>query len=335
MRSSLQPVHLCIAVICGCTVSMASARTLLVGADRELKLPSAAAAVAADGDTIVIDVGEYFDCAVWRANGLTIEGSGENVVVTDKSCEGKALFITRGSDITIRNLTFARARVPDGNGAGIRAEGINLRVEHSRFVNNESGILVNPSPTGRVAVVDSEFVANGRCAGMRCANALSVDEIALLHVESCMFSGTKAGHHIASRAVRSELIGNEIADGADGTSSYLVDIPSGGSLVMVNNVLEKGAKSSNPATAIMLSEETSARPTGEFSFSGNRFSNDTGAGTIFVRNWTRAEVKLEGNVLGGRTTAVSSDGYFMHRLRVWSAQFVALCKSLVKAVLRR
>ena len=62
-------------------------------------------------------------------------------MLSDKSCGGKAIFITLGSDITIRNLTFARARVPDRNGAGIRAEGRNLTVEHSRFIDNENGIL--------------------------------------------------------------------------------------------------------------------------------------------------------------------------------------------------
>jgi hypothetical protein len=335
MRLLVRRLHLCLAFVGASTISSASARTLVVGADRELKLPSAAASVATDGDTIVIDAGEYFDCAVWRANGLTIEGSEDNVVITDKACDGKALFIVSGNDIAIRNLTFARARVPDGNGAGIRAEGVNLRVEHSRFVNNESGILVNPAPSGTVTIVDSEFIGNGRCVGARCAHALAVDEIALLRVENCKFRDTKAGHHIASRALRSELIGDEIVDGAEGTSSYLVDIPSGGSLVMANSVLEKGPKSSNPATAIMLGDESTTRPLGEFGFSRNRFSNDTGASTVFIRNWTHADVKLEDNILGDRTIAVSSDGYFLHQLRVWAAQFVALGKRFVKAVLRR
>jgi hypothetical protein len=334
MRLPVRPAHLCLALIGVCMISPASARTLVVGADRELKLPSAAASVASDGDIIAIDAGEYFDCAVWRANGLTIEGSAEKVVITDKTCEGKALFIVRGNDITIRNLTFARARVPDGNGAGIRAEGINLRVEHSRFINNESGILVNPAPSSTVTIVDSDFIGNGRCGGGRCAHALAVDEIALLRVENGRFSDTKAGHHISSRALRSELIGSEIVDGAEGNSSYLVDVPSGGSLVMANNVLEKGPKSSNPAAAIMLGDE-STRPPGELSFSHNRFSNDTGVSTIFIRNWTRAEAKLEDNLLGDRTIAVSSDGYFAHRLHAWAAQVVALGKSLLKAVLRR
>src|SRR5258708_26983509 len=55
---------------------------------------------------------------------------GADVVITDKACQGKALFVITGDDVSVRNLTFTRARVPDGNGAGIRAEGVNLRVEH-------------------------------------------------------------------------------------------------------------------------------------------------------------------------------------------------------------
>jgi hypothetical protein len=335
MHSPIRLAPLCIALICAGAVSIASARTLTVGADRELKLPSAAAAIANDGDTVVIDPGEYFDCSVWRADELSIEGSGESVVITDKPCQGKALFITSGNNITIRNLTFARARVPDGNGAGIRAEGINLRVEHSRFVNDESGILANPAPSGTVTIVDSEFIGNGRCVGARCSHALAVGEIALLRVENCKFRDTKAGHHISSRALRSELIGDEIVDGAEGTSSYLVDIPGGGALTIMDSVLEKGPKSSNPATAIMLGDEAAMRPLGAFSFSRNRFSNDTGASTVFIRNWTRADVKLADNTLGDRTIAVSSDGYFLHQLRVWTAQFVALGKGFIKTILRR
>lgn len=335
MRALLRPALLGVLLTCVAGGAPVWARTLVVGPDRELAAPSAAAAIAADGDTVVIDGGEYFDCAVWRANRLLIEGSAENVVITDKTCDGKALFVTAGNDITIRNLTFARARVPDGNGAGIRAEGVNLRIEHSRFLNNESGILVNPSPSSTVAIVDSEFVGNGRCAGGRCAHALAVDEIALLRVESCKFTSTKAAHHIASRAAKSELIGNEISDGPEGTSSYLVDIPNGGSLTMANNRLEKGAKSTNLATAIMLGDDASVRSAGTFSFAGNRFSNDTGGATIFVRNWTDAEVGTDGNTIGAGTILVSSDGYLLHRLRVWSAQLLALCKSLAKTVLRR
>jgi hypothetical protein len=51
------------------------AATLLVGPEALLKTPSAAAAIAQNGDTVVVAAGDYFDCAIWRANDLTIEGA--------------------------------------------------------------------------------------------------------------------------------------------------------------------------------------------------------------------------------------------------------------------
>jgi hypothetical protein len=285
----------------------AQGKTLVVGTDQELKLPSAAASVARAGDTIVIEAGEYFDCAVWRADHLTIEGKGGGAVITDKTCEGKGLFITRGNDITIRNLTFTRARVPDGNGAGIRAEGVNLRIEHSRFINNENGILANPSPTSTITILDSEFTRNGKC-DRSCAHGIYVGEIALLRIERSKFTDTKAGHHIESRALRTELIGNEIVDGEAGTSSYLVDIPNGGSLVMTNNVMEKGPHSSNHGTAVSIGAEGVSHRTAELTISGNKFTNDQDRETVFVRNMTATEAVLSGNSLKGKVIPLVGDG---------------------------
>src|SRR5262249_11139624 len=114
-------VHpLAIALFC---MGTACAKTLEVGPDKEFKGPSEAIAAAADGDVVEIAPVKdgYFDCAVLRANHLTVEGNGPDVVLTDKTCQDKAIFVTTGHDITIRNITFTRARVPDGNGAGIRA----------------------------------------------------------------------------------------------------------------------------------------------------------------------------------------------------------------------
>ena len=105
----------------------AHARTLEVGENKEFKMPSAAAAIAQDGDHVEIQPGEYFDCVVWSANKLVVEGIGDpdKVIVTDKTCQGKALFVTVGEGITIRNLTLTRARVPDGNG---RASGAREKI---------------------------------------------------------------------------------------------------------------------------------------------------------------------------------------------------------------
>jgi hypothetical protein len=291
-------------------VSMpAAAETLLVGDGHKLKMPSEAAAVVKDGDTVQIEPheGGYFDCAVWRQNNLTIEGKGQNVVITDKACAGKALFVIDGNNVTIRNLTFQRARVPDKNGAGIRAEGGNLRIEHSRFVNNENGILSASNPKATLAIYDSEFIDNGKCDPV-CAHGIYINQFAVLHIEHTTFRRTKQGHHIKSRALRTELIGNDVADGPDGTSSYLIDIPSGGGLVMRDNVLEKGPKSDNHSTAVSIGEEGVTQATPEITIANNQFTNDMSAQTIFVRNGTATPAMLSGNRFVGKIIPLSGDG---------------------------
>ena len=197
----------------------ASARTLEVGLGKEFKQPSDAAAAARAGDRILIQPGEYFDCATLKANNLTVEGVGDpaKVVLTDKTCGGKALLITTGNGITVRNLTLTRARVPDGNGAGIRNEAADLTVDGVRFINDQDGILSTTVDGGTLLVRNSLFDRNGVCLeGAGCAHGIYAGAAALVRVENTTFTGTKQGHSIKSRALRTEVIGCTIKDGEDG-----------------------------------------------------------------------------------------------------------------------
>jgi hypothetical protein len=292
------------------TVSIAGAATLVVGPGEDYKAPSDAAKKAKNGDTIDIKPlnGGYYDCAVWHASHLTIEGVGDGVIITDTTCQGKALFVTAGDDITIRNLTFQRARVPDGNGAGIRAQGIDLRVEHSHFINNEVGILAAAAPTGTITILDSDFTDNGRC-DPNCLAAFSTGGLALLHIEHSTFKETRGGDHIDSSALRTELIGDTITDGANGTARYLVLIPNGGSLVMRDNVLEKGPRASDREVVVKIMARAGAQPVQELIFSRNRVTNDAGGDALFVENWSGTYPIFDANVLDSTTTPVSSSGY--------------------------
>ncbi|MFO1057056.1 MAG: hypothetical protein U1E53_08825 [Dongiaceae bacterium] len=283
------------------------ARTLSVGPDRAFRLPSAALAEARDGDTVSIKPGEYFDCAVVTASRITIEGEGPGVVLTDKTCQGKAILVTVGDGITVRDLTLTRARVPDANGAGIRAEGAGLTVERVRFVNNENGILAADSPESTIRVVASEFLRNGKCE-QQCAHGIYVGEIALLHVEGSSFEETRVGHHVKSRARRTELIDNVIEDGRNGTASYLVDVPNGGALVMEGNRLEKGPRTENRSAAIVIGAEGVSQPTPELVIRNNGFTNDSPQETIFVRNLTATPAELTGNRLVGQVVPLAGDG---------------------------
>ena len=61
----------------------AGARTLTAGPGQEFPGPAAAIRAAADGDTVLIEPGEYYECAVTDRSHLTIEGHGDGVVLTD------------------------------------------------------------------------------------------------------------------------------------------------------------------------------------------------------------------------------------------------------------
>jgi hypothetical protein len=301
-------------LLCGLSWPSAAAR-IEIGPQRALKLPSDAREIARDGDTIAIDPGTYFDCVVWSANHLTISGTAASVVITDKTCQGKGVFVIQGDDTTIQKITFARARDVDGNGAGIRLEGRNLTVEESRFVNNESGILANDSPGSVITIINSEFIDNGSCQ-LSCAHALGVGRVGLLRVIKSRFSATKLAHNISSAALRNELIDDIIEDGPDGTSSFLVDMPIGGTLLLSNNILEKGSRTSNASAAIMIGSGVTLQPTLELIITGNHFVNDTNGVPSFLVNWSFTRPVLDKNTFIGDVTSVSTSGAWVHRMRV-------------------
>jgi hypothetical protein len=285
----------------------AMARTLLVGPTRDLTRPSAAALVAADGDTIQIDPGSYTDCAVWRASQLTVAAAGPGVILRDRVCQAQGIFVTTGNDITIRGITFTGARAPSHNGAGIRAQGRNLTVIDSRFIDNENGILAAPMSGSTIRVLDSEFRGNGTCA-RDCAHGIYVNLVDLLDIERSRFVDQYIGHHIKSRALRTVLIDDTITDGPDGTSSYLIDLPNGGNLLLRGCVLEKGPKSDNPIAAVMIGEEGLSNPTQSIELLDNQFRNDMARPTIFLRNGTHVSAELVGNRISGRVVMLDGAG---------------------------
>jgi Right handed beta helix region len=282
------------------------AATLKVGANQTYKAPSAAAAAAKNGDHIEIDPGEYFDCAVWNADNLVIEGTGPGVVITDKTCMGKGLFVVEGKNTTVRNLTLTRARVPDANGAGIRLDNGNLTVDNVKFIDNQNGIMGGVAGTA-VTVRNSEFDKNGTCQAA-CAHGIYVMNIDLLRVENSRFSSTRQAHSIKSRAKRTEVIGCTITDGPDGTSSYLIEAPNGGAVIARDNTLEKGPKSENHNAAIAIGAEGVSQPTPEITITNNSLRNDGGYQTALVWNMTATPAKLTGNKLSGSAVPLKGDG---------------------------
>ena len=284
-----------------------AAKVLLVGPERALRAPSEAAGVAEDGDVVRIDPGEYVDCAIWRANDLVLEAPAGPAHLRDRACGGKAIWVIAGDDVTVDNITFSGARVPDQNGAGIRAEGRNLTVRNSRFYDNENGILGGSVEGSTVLIESSVFERNGKCAG-NCAHGLYLGGIDRLKVVDSVFREQRVGHHIKSGARALEVLGSTIEDGPQGTASYLVDVTSGGEVVIADNVMQKGPKAENWGTAIHIAGEGATPDAPAYRISGNRFRSDNPNEVAFVRNRTVVPALLEDNQLEGTVIPLVGPG---------------------------
>jgi hypothetical protein len=289
-----------LAVVLLLLAAPAAARTLEVGPGKPYATPSAAARAAQAGDRIVIAAGSYRDCATWRAPDLTIEAAGGQVVIFGPVCASKALFVVAAPRITIVGLTFDGAVAPAGNGAGIRAEGGDLSIRHSRFTANQNGILTAAAPEATLRIEDSAFIGNGALEpGRDCAHGLYVGDLARLVVARSRFEGTRVCHHIKSRARLTEITETRIIDGADARASYLVELPNGGNLLLAHSVLSKGPRSGNAAVAVAIGAEGVRHPTTFLRIAANEFANLQPRPTVFVRNLTGTPVQLEGNRLRG------------------------------------
>jgi hypothetical protein len=287
---------------------LAQARDLTVGEGQEFPALAAALAAASPGDRVRITRGVHRDCGVIKTDDLVIEGAGAVDTVFDGvACEGKAVFVVKANRITIRDMTLTRVRVPDGNGAGIRPEGIDLVVERVRFIDNENGILAPPRPTSTIIVRDSVFERNGVCNPL-CAHGIYVNALTLLRVERSRFFETMIGHHIKSRGARTEVIDCDLSDGSFGSSSYQIDLPNGGALVARGNRIQKGPRSDNPRTVISMGEEGVTQKPGEILIENNTLTVDGLSDVAFVRNTGRVPAILSGNRLPSGVTPLAGVG---------------------------
>jgi len=255
---------------------------LRVGAERELKRPSAAAEVARDGDTIEIDAGIYAgDAAVWRANRLTIRGVGgrAHIRADGADAEGKGSWVVKGNDTTIENVEFSGAKVPNENGAGIRLEGAGLTVRDCYFHDNENGILTGANPASDVVVENSEFAHNGFGDGQ--SHNLYIGGVRSFTLRFSYVHHAIVGHNVKSRALRNHVAYNRIMDESDGTSSYTIEFPNGGLTFVIGNLIQQGPETEN-STIVSFGAEGLKNPVNEFYFVSNTVVNDRPAGGVFV-----------------------------------------------------
>jgi len=314
----MRPVLLAMALLAAIP---AKARTLGVGLDQEFDRPSLAIAAAAEGDTVLIEPGTYYDCATWAANGITVAGRAPGVVLTDMTCGAKAILVIQGDDTVVRDLTLARARVPDGNGAGVRLEGQSLLLQRVQFVNNEVGMIAGTGGPGTIRIEQCRFEGGG-VAGEPPSVALSVGPVAALQVAQSVFTGVK-GSQVGSSAMLTELTGNRIE------TSRLAVSAAGGELLLEDNVLELARDNAGRQAAVVASGDT------RVVMRRNRLANDTGRPVALLLDWSSETPRLENNIVVPGDQEVRSDGIWRHRVGAVLHEAKAGVRSLLGAAKRQ
>ncbi len=279
----------------------AHARTLRVGPDAEFQTVAAAAEHAKDGDTVEILAGDYpGDVATWRASDISIRGVGgrPHISANGHHVDGKGIWLVTGNDVVIENVELSGAKVPDGNGAGIRAEGRNLTLRNCYLHHNEMNLLAGiADPLSTIRIEHSEIAHSG--GGAALGHGIYVGRIAELVVIGSHLHHAQLGHQVKSRAATTSLRYNKIADGVDGTSSYLVEVPNGGRLVLVGNVLQKSAHAEN-RHLVRFGAEGLKHDHNEILAASNTFASAVRGGAIFVGQRGATQVVLLNNLFYGR-----------------------------------
>jgi hypothetical protein len=264
------------------TVSNASStRVIQVGPKRAVKMPSKAAAVARDGDTIEIDAGLYAgDVATWTQDDLTIRGVGGRAHLdgNGESEEGKGIWVIQGKNTTIENLEFSGATAPNQNGAGIRQEGAGLTLRNCYFHDNENGILTGANPGSDILIEYTEFARNGYGDGQ--THNIYIGTVRTFTLRYSYSHQARIGHLVKSRAQTNYILYNRLTD-ESGTASYEINLPNGGLSYIIGNLIQQSPNTNND-TIISYAEEGASNPAQELYVVNNTIMNDYEKGT-FVR----------------------------------------------------
>lgn len=277
--------------------------TLQVGPDYPLKRPSEAARLAKDGDTVVITAGEYpEDVAVWPQHRLTLRGIDgyAQLIANGKVAERKAIWVIQGNDIVVENIAFSGARSPHFNGAGIRFEGTGLTLRNCHFHDNEMGLLTGGNPFSTILIEGSEFNDNTvdyRRYG-KLGHNIYIGAIRRFILRHSYIHDAHIGHNVKSRARENFIVYNRITDERRG-SSYLVDLPDGGTSYLIGNSFRQRPDSDNPAMLSFAAEHNRTDTRQTLYVINNTAVNDRANGH-FINNHGITAAVLLNNLLVGK-----------------------------------
>jgi hypothetical protein len=299
---------------------------ILVGPSQVYKLPSQAAKVARDGDTIRIEARHYRgDFATWRANRLTITGIGgrptldaTNVAIPNR----KAIWVVTGRETRVENIEFVGAHdraAMDRNWAGIRQEGSTLTVRNCVFRKNDNGILTGDDDRSIIIVSGSEFDSNGYGDGY--SHNMYVGRVRSFTLSYSLSHNVDTGHLVKSRARSNQILYNRLLDGESGTASYELNLPNGGAGYVIGNMIQQGRNGQN-STMLCYGEEGALNPVQALYVVNNTFVNDLRRGTFVSVSGNPGEVRLVNNIFTGGGKVIAGSGTLTTNLETAAPKFV-------------
>lgn len=283
MNTSRQRLVLAAAAVC-CWGPAAAATLLVQPGDNLAQVLKR----AADGDSVHIVGGDHRgQVAVIDHKRLTLRGvagpAGARPVLhaQGQHAEGKALLVIRDGDIRVENIEFRGARVPDGNGAGIRFERGRLVVSSCVFIDNQNGILTGNEAAAELHVENSRFA--DAPPGSRLPHLLYVGSIAKFTLTGSHFSGGRSAHLVKSRALQNHVYNNRLVDGPGGSAAYELEFPNGGLAWVVGNLIAQSADTTNLAIVSFGAEGAADRREHGLFMAHNTLVNHGLRPAVFVR----------------------------------------------------
>jgi len=281
-----------------------SSETIIrVGPTRAVKTLARAAEIVPNHGIIEIDAGEYLgDTAIWNRHNILVRGVGGSVkfMADGRSAEGKAIWVVRSDSLTVENIEFSGARVPEKNGAGIRFEKGRLVVRNCIFRGNENGILTAGDKNSELVIENSEFGENG--AGDGRSHNLYVGEIRKLTVTGSYFHHAKVGHLLKSRAQENHILYNRLTDEIGGRASYELEFPNGGIAYVIGNVIQQGSQTENPAIVSFGAENYRSTSNQLFLINNTLVDDHPKSGTFLTVKPGVVSIVAVNNLLVGRSS---------------------------------
>jgi hypothetical protein len=180
-----------------------------------------------------------------------------------------------------------------------------LTLRHVILRDNENGLLTGHNWSDSDIVIEhTEFDSNGDGEGQ--AHNIYVGRAGSLELRFSYSHGVQMGHLVKSRARANTIAYNRLADVA-GTSSYLIDIPEGGSAIIIGNELYQGPNTPNHGM-ISFGAEGLRHETNELVVASNSVYNQHFRG-VLVRNRNEAGVRLVNNLIGGAPVGLADGPY--------------------------